>query len=257
MTSGFRLPGPVALLVSVSSAVEAEAALDGGAGIIDAKDPTRGALGAVRHEVLVEIHAAVRGRAPMTAALGDAHDVHRIERLAAEFSERGASLVKVGFAGIVDARRVDALLTAAVRGCALGDGSSGVIAVAYADAAYVPSIDAESLVDVAARSGTRGVLIDTADKSGPGLTSLWTPDQIARWVADARSWGLLAAVAGKIGAEDFAVMRDAGADIVGVRGAACDAGRTGAVSADRVRLLRASLDAGVYDDALLTGRVSS
>src|SRR5918993_1271776 len=117
MTSGFRLPGPVALLVSVSSAVEAEAPLDGAAGIIDAKDPAR-----------------------------------------------GETLVKVGFAGIVDARRVDALLAAAVRGCALGDGSSGVIAVAYADAAYVPSIDAECLVDVAARSGTRGVLVDTADK---------------------------------------------------------------------------------------------
>jgi uncharacterized protein (UPF0264 family) len=33
-------------------------------------------------------------------------------------------------------------------------------------------------------------------------------------------------------------VRDAGADIAGVRGAACENGRTGRVSADRVRLLQ-------------------
>ena len=59
------------LLVSVSDAAEAQAAVDGGAGIIDAKDPFTGALGAVQPEVLSEI---CRGGGPsrlVTAALGD------------------------------------------------------------------------------------------------------------------------------------------------------------------------------------------
>src|SRR5699024_4832550 len=132
-------------------------------------------------EVLSEIHAAVDGRALVTAALGDAVDVHHTERLAAEYSARGASFVKIGFAHVGDCRRVDALLAAAIRGCA---GGSGVVAVAYADAPHVQSVDAWSLVDLAARSGARGVLVDTADKLGERLTALWTPEQISSWVSD-------------------------------------------------------------------------
>ena len=49
------------LLVSVSSAAEASAALAGGADVIDAKDPLAGALGAVSADVLREIHAIVAG----------------------------------------------------------------------------------------------------------------------------------------------------------------------------------------------------
>lgn len=253
MTLGVRFSGSTALLVSVADADEAIAALEGGADVIDAKDPTGGPLGRVRLDVFTEIVAAVRGRAVTTAALGDASDVHRTERLAAEYSSRGASLVKVGFAGVADARRVDALLAAAVRGCTTG---TGVVAVAYADYSSAESIDPWSLVDVAVRSGARGVLVDTADKLGDGLTSLWTPAQIASWVAEARSWGLIAAVAGKLGASDFAVARDAGADVVGVRGAACIGERTGRVSIDRVRLLRARLDElSTIEDAAAAGAV--
>ena len=45
------------LLVSVTDAIEAAAALDGGADIIDAKDPASGALGAVTVDVFRDIHA--------------------------------------------------------------------------------------------------------------------------------------------------------------------------------------------------------
>ena len=47
------------LLVSVADAEEAVAARDGGADLIDAKDPSSGALGAVSLPTLSEIHAAV------------------------------------------------------------------------------------------------------------------------------------------------------------------------------------------------------
>src|SRR6266513_157132 len=123
------------LLVSVASAAEASAALAGGADVIDAKDPRAGTLGAVAFDVLREIHAAVAGRRPVTAALGDAADEAEIERASRAFAAAGASLVKVGFAGIASAGRVTALIAAAVRGARAGsDGNGGVVAVAYADA---------------------------------------------------------------------------------------------------------------------------
>ena len=77
------------LLISVANAAEASAALAGGADIIDAKDPLAGALGAVSVEVLREIHAAVAGARPVTAALGEASREAAIERAAAAFAEAG------------------------------------------------------------------------------------------------------------------------------------------------------------------------
>jgi (5-formylfuran-3-yl)methyl phosphate synthase len=61
---------------------------------------------------------------------------------------------------------------------------------------------------------------------------------LAAWVAAAHDAGLLVSIAGKLTSEDLTWARDCGADIAGVRGAACDGGRTGRVMAERVRLLR-------------------
>ena len=128
MIRRLRSSGSTRLLVSVASPTEAGAALAGGADVVDAKDPTAGALGRVDVDVLAEIHSTTCGRATVTAALGDVSDVHRTERLAAQYSSRGAGFVKLGFAGITDGRRVDALLAAAVRGCARGGRATGVVA---------------------------------------------------------------------------------------------------------------------------------
>jgi len=225
------------LLVSVTSAEEASAALAGGADIIDAKNPLAGALGAVPVEVLREIHAMVAGARLVTAAIGDATDETTIERAAWRFAAAGAALVKVGFAGITSASRIEALIEAVVRGAGAGD-PAGVVAVAYADADRVAGLEASAFVDVAARAGAIGVLLDTADKSGPGLRELMRATALARFVAQAHEAGLLVALAGKLTADDLAFVRDAGADIAGVRGAACDGGRTGRVSSERVALLR-------------------
>src|SRR5256886_15471281 len=62
------------LLVSVRGPVEARAALAGGADVIDAKDPARGALGAVSAERLAAIRRTGGAVRPVSAALGDARD---------------------------------------------------------------------------------------------------------------------------------------------------------------------------------------
>jgi (5-formylfuran-3-yl)methyl phosphate synthase len=223
------------LLVSVASAEEASAALEGGADVIDAKDPGAGALGPVASGVLQEICAVVNCVRPVTAALGDAVDEVAIERAAREYAAAGAGLVKAGFAGIASARRVATLTAAAVHG-ARSEGA-GVVAVAYADARCVKSLQAADLVDVAATAGARGLLVDTADKAGPGLRALIAPPALAALVADAHRAGLLVALAGKLTVDDLAFVRDAGADIAGVRGAACEGGRRGRVTAQKVREL--------------------
>jgi uncharacterized protein (UPF0264 family) len=114
-----------------------------------------------------------------------------------------------------------------------------VVAVAYADASAGERIDDRRLLSIAARSGARGVLVDTADKSGPGLLELWSIAALESWVSEAHSRGLMVAVAGKLRVEDLTAVAETGADIVGVRGAACVGGRVGRVSSERVRALAA------------------
>ena len=238
------------LLVSVSCAVDAAAALAGGADIVDAKDPVAGALGAVTLPTFRAIHAAVGGARPVTAALGDATDEPTVEATAGAFAAAGAALVKVGFAGVTDVDRAAALGAAAVRGAARGSAArgsaarggalgAGVVLVAYADGDRVGSLDPAALVGVAVAAGARGVLLDTADKGGPGLLGCASIEVLVRWVGEAHAAGLLVALAGRLTPDDVARLLALAPDVVGVRGAACDGGRTGRVSTARVRALRA------------------
>lgn len=227
------------LLVSVTNAAEAVDAVTGGADLIDAKDAAAGPLGPVTVDVLTQIHAQVAKSRPVSAALGDATDEHSIHHAAVSFARAGAAFVKVGFAEATKPEKVETLLQAAVSGARIGGGKLGdVIAVAYADV-DLEGGSAEALIEIAARAGAKGVLVDTADKDGPGLFALVSQDRLTRWVVRAHANGLLAAVAGKLTARDLPLVAGMGADVAGVRGAACDGGRTGRVSIEKVRLLSA------------------
>lgn len=227
------------LLVSVRSAEEAATALAGGADVIDAKDPGAGAMGAVTAHVFREICSLVGDARPVTAALGDASDASTIERAVRESAGAGARFVKIGFAGIESAPRIGEIVAAAVFASrAISVEKTGVVAVAYADASRVSSVAFEDLLEAASRGGAEGVLVDTADKRGPGLRQLVEAATLSRWIADAHDAGLFIAVAGKLTADDLPLLRDSGADVAGVRSAACDGGRIGRVSADRIRALK-------------------
>lgn len=226
------------LLVSVSTAAEARTARDAGADVIDAKAPEAGPLGAVSLDVLHDIRAAA-GEHTVSAALGDAADERSVERLARAFAAARPAFMKVGFAGIDKVTHVEALLRGAIRGATGGHRATpGVVAVVYADAPLTLSVPPAAIVEAAARAGACGVLMDTADKEGPGLRGLIAPAELRAWVRRAHDAGLFVALAGRLTANDLAFVRDAGADIAGVRGAACDGGRTGRVVAEKVRRLR-------------------
>ncbi len=225
------------LLVSVRNASEAAAALAGGADIVDAKEPSNGPLGQVSPATLASIASAVAGGAPVSAALGDAgrDDIVRGAHAAARVH---AVFVKVGFAGMrgrLDAA-ADVLTSAAVNSAA-----ADLVLVAYADYENVAAPTPDEVLALADRSRAAGVLLDTCDKCGPGLTTLMTSDSLRSFVARARGSGRIVAVAGALTIDDLGRVHDAGADIAGVRGAACDNGRNGVVSESRVRALGRAL----------------
>jgi uncharacterized protein (UPF0264 family) len=149
--------------------------------------------------------------------------------------------VKAGFAGVAADVRVASLLAAAIDGASAS--RTDVVAVAYADYDVTGTVSPEALLTIAIQSGARGVLLDTAAKDGPSLAQLVAPGRLEEWVQRARSAGLSVALAGRVTPPDLPLVAAAGADIVGVRGAACEGGRDGEISVERIRRLRAVLRA--------------
>jgi uncharacterized protein (UPF0264 family) len=221
------------LLVSVADAQEARAALAGGADVVDAKDPRHGALGAVGPRRLRAIYDAVGAYRPVSAALGDATQAAHIGRAAQTAAGAGVTYVKVGFRGIGSPARVRHLAAAAAAGAGVR-----LILVGYADWERADGPPPAVVLEVAVAVGAAGILIDTAFK-GTGLFDLVPRNTVETWVAEARGAGLLTALAGGLDGSDLQTAREIGADIVGVRGAACAGGRTGCVSVARVAALSA------------------
>jgi (5-formylfuran-3-yl)methyl phosphate synthase len=122
------------------------------------------------------------------------------------------------------------------------DGGATVIAAAYADAERVSGgpLPPRAVVAAARQAGVGGCLLDTAVKDGRGLFEWLTPQVLEALVAEGHAAGLEVALAGALHAEDLAAVRATGADIVGVRSAACrDGRRTAPLDAERIGRLRA------------------
>ena len=231
------------LLVSVVDAGEAREAAAAGADIVDVKNPDEGALGAPSPAVIAGVRAAVPAELPVSAAIGDMPDLPGTAALAALGAARsGAAFVKVGLWGASTEPEAIALLRA-VRDAVAGVPGTVPVAAAYADArrlAHAP-LAPELLPGVARAAGVGVCLLDTAVKDGRGLLDWLPPDELTSLVAEAHDKGLQVALAGALRAEHLPVVLATGADIVGVRSAACsDGSRSGSLAAARVRALRAA-----------------
>ena len=228
------------LLVSVIDAAEARLAVAGGVDIVDVKNPAEGSLGAPVPDVIAQVRDVLPAEVPLSAAIGDLPSLPGTAALAALGAVRsGAAYVKIGLWGPSTREEAVAVLRAARDAL---DSGAAVIAVAYADAARVPSrpLPPRELVPAARQAGVTGCLLDTAIKDGRGLLSWLAPDTLAEMVAEAHVAGLEMALAGELRAEDLPAVRATGADIAGVRSAACREGRrTAALDPLRIAQLRA------------------
>ena len=215
------------LLVSVTSAEEALAALGAGATYIDAKDPAQGALGALPAATTATIVEAVAGRAEVTAALGDTLSLPDARAIAAT----GVAYVKAAVPAGPDAADVIATV-----GRELADAGSRLIAVFPAG----PDLDL-ALVETAAAAGFAGVMLDTTDKSVTLLTAMEMAD-IARFVAAARRSRLMVGLAGSLRVVDVGTLLPMQPDVIGFRGGVCEGrDRRNPVDPARVRAVATAI----------------
>ena len=238
------------LHVSVRDPSEARAALEGGAAIIDVKEPSAGPLGAAAPETISAIAATVGRSAPWTHACGELIEGGRTVKACAGRILRAVELVHL--LEDADSTTRPAAVKAGLSGTAgldwqgmlgriAGGLPSGIalVAVAYADwqAAEAPST--EAVIAAAAGVGCSGLLVDTHGKCGPGLFGHADPATVTRWVEAAHGAGLPIALAGKLALDDLEAAVASGADVVGVRSAVCvgspSAARLGVVCRERVQ----------------------
>ena len=219
-------------LASISSIEELPAALEGGADLIDVKDPSSGALGAAPLDTIRDIVERVSGRRPVSATLGDLPMrpgllVEAARRTAAA----GVDYVKLGvFAGDASAC-IAALHPVACENARL-------IAVLFAD--RDPDFD---LLEPIAAAGFAGAMLDTAGKGGGALPDHLSPARVDAFIRRSRALGMMTGLAGSLRIEHVSPLAALGPDYLGFRGALCAGGRADRIDPARVRQVRQALNA--------------
>jgi uncharacterized protein (UPF0264 family) len=226
------------LMVSVISPEEVPVALAGGADILDVKNPVEGSLGAPLVHVLQGVRAAAPGSIQVSAAIGDMPNLPGTASLAAlGAASCGVDFVKVGLYGPKNEDEAVYLL-GAVRQAVGAYPAVKIIAAGYADAQRVGALDPCLLPGIARKAGVAGCLLDTAIKDGHNLFDFLAPAELHSLAEEAHARDLLFALAGALQVEHLWQAQEAGADIVGVRTAACrDNQRKGPLDVEKIRLL--------------------
>lgn len=207
------------LLVSVRNAAEAEAALRGGADIIDAKEPGNGALGPVEIDELDAIAQAVGGSKWISAACGELLDLDKGEMGPVSLNESSIRYRKFGLAGTAGhdwQSKAKSLITFVNQ-----LGAFKTILVAYADHERCGAPHLQEVLDWVLSETGAGLLIDTGVKDGSSLFDWLGEPVIATAISLLHEQGQLIGLAGSLHGDTFHRAMRLRPSIVGVRGAAC------------------------------------
>jgi uncharacterized protein (UPF0264 family) len=211
---------------------EAEIAISGGADILDLKDPSRGALGALASTTVSACVAGIARRRIVSATAGDLPmEPEAVTGAVRRLAALGVDIVKIGIFPEGDARACVAALT--------GDARRGTRLVAVMFADHAPDF---SLLPRLRHSGFVGAMLDTAGKTSGGLRQHLTTDVLSDFVATTRELGLMSGLAGSLQVEDISPLAALSPDYLGFRGGICDSGRQSALNAERLCAVRSAID---------------
>jgi len=225
------MSGKTGLLVSVRSADEVDAALSGGADLIDVKEPAKGPLGPAEAEVAAAVIARVKNRVPVSAALGEwspnaITDAHWHLELKINY-------VKWGLAGYTARPGWGEDLLDTRRELPVG---MEMVAVAYADWERAKSVPPAEMVRFAKRFRFKAFLLDTWGKDGKTLLDFASPGEVAELVESLKRVETIVAIGGSLRPEHAKQLKPASPDFYAVRSSACAAGkRDGVIDAARVK----------------------
>jgi (5-formylfuran-3-yl)methyl phosphate synthase len=228
------------LLVSVRSELEADAAIAGGADILDVKDPARGSLGCPEPEVLNAVYQKASGRkVRVTTALGEVSEWAKQNPFAIP---SGVAFAKLGLAGLGERPDwVESWLAVRRRINSQRTGM-GWVAVAYVDDSAAAAPPVQDVVTAAIETGCAGLLLDTFDKSSGRLFDYVSESQLDELADQLHAEGKFIAAAGRLGLSEVSRLASCAVDIVAVRSAVCEKNdRRSVVTTDLVKACKAAI----------------
>jgi (5-formylfuran-3-yl)methyl phosphate synthase len=221
------------LLVSVRNATEANHALQGGADLIDIKEPARGSLGQADALIIREIAVVVGAQRPLSAALGELIDTN------CEPPPVDLSFVKWGLRGCGNVPNWPDLLVEREDAVKQVNPMCQAVAVIYADGGRVNAPGPTEVLKSASKIGCLVVLVDTCIKDGSNLLAWLDAAELREMRALTRDLGMQLALAGGIDFGLLPCVLEIEPDWIAIRGAACLDGREGTLCRDRVTQLAA------------------
>jgi uncharacterized protein (UPF0264 family) len=210
------------LLISPINETEALEAIRGGADIIDVKNPVEGALGANYPWVIKNIKQLIPKGTELSCTLGDVPNLPGSISLAAYGAATlGVDYIKVGLYGFINQKDAIYLLQQVCKAAKTLNPHITVVAAGYADAEKIGTLSPQLIPKIAKTAGADIAMLDTATKNGTNLFTYQTTAQLEAFIQTAHKNGLQAALAGSLRKQDIPTIKKLGADIVGLRGAAC------------------------------------
>jgi uncharacterized protein (UPF0264 family) len=210
------------LLVSPKNETEAAEAIAGGADIIDVKNPREGPLGANFPWVIKRVKQITPADIEVSCTIGEMPNLPGSMALAAlGAATTGVNYVKAGLYGLKTPEAAVNLMQNVVKAAKDFNSSVKVVVSGYADAERISTVDSLHIPKIANDVQGDIAMIDTAIKDGKNLFDFLTKSQLQRFVDEAHSYGLKAALAGSLRKEDMPDVCALDADVVGVRGAVC------------------------------------
>ncbi len=217
------------MLASVNCLAEAIMAEQANVDIIDLKQPSLGALGALETTLVSTIVNSSQLSKAISATVGDlpmqADTIfNAVEKMAAT----GVDYVKIGF--FPDGDWLPVIQQ-------LAQTEIKLIAVLFAD----QNPDLDRLKDFAKANFT-GVMLDTMDKQNGSLTQVMPLKKIEYFVEQSKKYKLLCGLAGSLRLQDIATLKPLQADYLGFRGALCNQHqRTAALDPQALSSIRSAL----------------
>ena len=213
------------LLISPINTEEALEAIEGGADIVDVKNPKEGSLGASFPWIIKGVREMTPKDMLVSATLGDVPYKPGTVSLAAMGAlVSGADYIKVGLYGTSNYDEALEVMENVVRTVRENSSDAVVVASGYADAHRVGAISPMEIPKVAADAGADLAMLDTAVKDGKTLFDFMDMDDLQNFVNEIHDYGLKSALAGSVKKDQLKPLYDINCDVVGVRGAACVGG---------------------------------
>jgi uncharacterized protein (UPF0264 family) len=210
------------ILISPVNEQEAIEAVAGGADIIDVKNPKEGALGANYPWVIKRIREITPKNIKVSCTLGEVPNLPGSMSLAAlGAASLGVDYIKVGLFGFKTPQEAIYLLQNVNKAAKECNSKIKVVAAGYADAQRIGAINPLLIPEVASKSQVDVAMIDTAVKDGKNTFDYLTVKQLKQFIDFAHRLGLEAALAGSLRKTDLPILYELGADVAGLRGAAC------------------------------------